>query len=123
MSKHQPKPGEVVTGSYRLLDDSRFLAADDLSCDSKPVTLTISDATVELVTAPTGTKRVMPCLHFEGTSKLWAVNKTNGRTLTRLFHTNKPIEWVGQRVLLHRVLVHAFGDPDMPAIRVYIERE
>lgn len=119
MSKQNLRPGQEVTGTYRQFDDSRFLAADDLSCDGKPVTLTITDATAETVTAPTGSQRVMPCLHFKGTSKLWALNKTNGRTLTRLFGTNKPAEWVGQSVRVHRVLVRAFGDPQTPCIRVY----
>ena len=117
----QVKPGEVVTGSYRQLDDGRFLAADDLNCDGKPVTLVITNATAEMVTAPTGTHRVMPCLHFKGTSKLWALNKTNGRRLTMLFGSNKPAEWIGQSVQVHRVLIRAFGDPQTPCIRVYTD--
>lgn len=119
MTKQQIKLGQTITGSYRQLDDGRFLAADDLDCDGSPVTLTITDATAETVTAPTGSQRVMPCLHFKGTSKLWALNKTNGRSLTRLFGSNKPREWVGQTIQVHRVTVRAFGEAHMPCIRVY----
>ena len=121
MSKQIPKPGEQVDGTWRQVSDSPFLAADDIPSDGKPVSLTVKNCTAETVTAPTGSQRVMPSLHFEETEKLLALNASNSRALTRLLGSNRPLDWIGKKIQLRRQLVRAWGQDNVPAIRV-VER-
>ena len=112
------KVGESITGSYRLPDESNFLAADDLPSDeNKTIALTITNATKEVVTSPTNQQREKVCLHFEETSKILALNKTNARSISRVLK-NEIKNWFGAKIYIYRTTTKAFGNDQLPCIRI-----
>ena len=110
--------GDEVTGSYRLASDSKHLAADDLNTDGKPISLTIEKGVFEEVISPGNRKKSMLCLHFIGATKALAVNATNAKAITQILGTNQVSEWKGKKVSLFRTTIKAFGNDNMPCIRV-----
>jgi len=112
------KLGDEVTGSYRTATDSNYLAADDFNSNGKLVSLTIEKGCFEEVTSPNNRKKRMLCLHFKETNKALAVNATNAVTITKALGTNQVSEWKGKKISLYRTTVKAFGNPEMPCVRV-----
>ncbi len=105
----------TVKGSYRQLVESEFLAADDIIDN---ITVEISGASIETVTSPNNQKKQMICLSFKGARKKLALNRTNGRAIAKIAGTPKVEEWTGVKICLYRTTIKAFGDPQLPAIRV-----
>lgn len=115
---NSPKIGDEATGSYRIGNDSQYLAADDFPADGKSVSLVITKGTWEEVIAPNNRKKQMWCLHFKGTEKKLALNNTNAKTLTSMFDSNEITSWYGKKIDLFRAIINAFGNPKTPAIRI-----
>ena len=114
---------QPVTGSYRQLADSEFLAADDLQ-SGKDVLVTIAGASIEMVTSPNNQKKQMICLSFESSKtgqklgKKLALNRTNGRQIAKIAGDTAVEKWAGVKICLYRTAIKAFGDPQLPCIRV-----
>ena len=112
----------TVTGSYRQASESEFLAADDLPVD-RDVCLTIAGASIDNVTSPTNKTKKMVCLSFEKTPKKLALNRTNGRTIAKITGSTQVEDWTGAKICLYRTTIKAFGDPQLPAIRVRLPEQ
>jgi hypothetical protein len=108
---------QPVKGSYRQLADSDFLAADDLQ-PGKDVLVTIAGASIEMVTSPNNKTKQMICLSFEKAKKKLALNRTNGRAIAKIAGDTAVEKWTGIKICLYRTTIKAFGDPQLPAIRV-----
>lgn len=54
---------------------------------------------------------------FKGAQKKWVLNKTCARVIVRLYG-DEMRKWVGKRVELYPTTCEAFGEKDVPCIRV-----
>ena len=81
--------------SFDALFPSRFLKASLFQ--GKPVTLTISDVSIEGLEREDGTEREAPIVSFQETKKQLVLNRTNGESIRAMFgdHIN---DWIGKRV-------------------------
>ena len=105
---------KTLTGSYRQFYDSRYIAADDLP-PGKDVKVKISNVTLE--TSKTDKSKLVS-LHFEGKDKMMAVNKTNALSIRKQTGTSDVSKWIGHTIIIYQTTCRAFGDPNMPCIRV-----
>lgn len=65
-----------------------------------------------------------PCVKFVGSDKMLVVNTTNQTLLRLQFGTSVQSEWVGKKVTLQpRVIAEAFGEQDVPVIRIKLPTE
>lgn len=95
-----------------------FLEAEDIP-ENKDVTVTI-----ENVRQPgkddkgkDGRQMDKPIVKFAKVKKEWVLNKTNARSIRRLYG-NETDEWIGKQIAIYRTTCNAFGDPKTPCIRV-----
>ena len=102
-----------LTGSYRKLYDSRFLAADDMP-DGKEVSLTVKQIDRQKVQ---GGDPVV-AVHFTETPKMLALNRTNAALIRKALGSAAVETWVGKKITLYGTVCNAFGDPKCPCIRV-----
>lgn len=95
-----------------------FLEAEDLPED-KDVTVTIEGIrpSTKSDLGKDGRKLDNPIAKLKGVKKEWVLNKTNARSIRRLYG-NEMDAWAGQKVTLYRTTCKAFGDPNTPCIRV-----
>ena len=98
---------------YRKLFKSKWFTAACFE-DSKPVTLKITDVTVEVVENESG-KEERPCIHFEKCKPL-VLNKTNARAIASL-HGAEADDWKGKEVTL-RESVTTYRGEEVPCVRV-----
>ena len=59
-----------------------------------------------------------PILHFEGKDRGLVLNKTNARAIARR-HGPTMDEWIGKEIQIYQARVDAFGERDVPAVRVW----
>ena len=96
---------------------SKYLSAEDL--DGKDVTVTI--AGVELVDLGQGSKKENKlCITMQGKKKGFIVNKTNAKTIEKLYG-DETDEWIGQRIILSPREVEFQGDMVL-SIRVSLKK-
>lgn len=103
-----------------------FLYADDFVRDGKwcQFALTIKGI-VPPNTIKAANKQMVDkvCLQFEEASKILAVNTTNERLLKMACGSAKSDNWVGKKVTFYPVSVDAFGQTNVPALRVRLPKE
>lgn len=105
----------VAGGHYRLMFPTDFLAAPEFK--GKDVALTIRTVSIgELPLAGSTKKEKRPVVTFEETPKKLVLNKTNAKTLAKLFGVQTS-EWVGKRVAFYPTMTK-FGKDDVECIRV-----
>ena len=97
--------------------DSDFLYFYDLP--SKEYAVEIDRVEQGEAKNSTGTKK-MPFLYFVGHKKALGLNKTNTKTIVRLYGTEVE-KWVGKRLTLYVTTVDAFGET-VPCIRIKPEQ-
>lgn len=97
-----------------MYDDSEFLYAHDLQ--GKDWTMKIVRCTAGEVTGDKGRKSKKPVLCFEGATKKLALNKSNGKTIARLYG-NDTDKWAGQLVTLFPTTTE-FGGETVDCIRI-----
>ena len=108
---------EQLEGNWRKNYDFRFLSGEDLEED---VTVTIIKVAIEEVQGKAGKESVM-ALHFKGTPKMMAVNKTNAKTISKVIGSSKTEYWVGKQIILHAKTEKAFGS-EHRVIRVKMQK-
>jgi hypothetical protein len=93
----EPKVG----GHYRLMfAPSEYLAADELM--GRDVTVTIKAVSIgELPIEGSSKTEKKPIVEFEGRAKKLALNKTNAKTIAKLYGVITA-DWVGRAVTLHQ---------------------
>jgi hypothetical protein len=107
-----------LTGSYRKLYDSRFLAADDMP-DGKDFALTVTKIDRQKVQ---GGDDVV-AIHFAETPKMMALNRTNAALIRKALGSAAVETWIGKKITLYGTVCNAFGDPKCPCIRVRAPRK
>ena len=90
-----------------LLFPSKYLRAADLGEKDAVVEISAIDPRHQLRRADNTTEE-KPVVSMKGTDKLWVLNKTNAKTIARLYG-KRPREWIGKRVTLYPTEVAAFG--------------
>jgi hypothetical protein len=105
---------KTITGNWRKNFDYRYISAEDILDGN--VTITIKEIGID--EAFNGkTKEDVVAIAFEETDKLMVLNKTNAKTMTKLFNTPKVEKWIGQKITLTATKVQAFGQT-VSAIRI-----
>ena len=92
---------------------SPYLTAHDVA--HKP-TVTIKSFSKKTMKNKQGEEEVKPVIFFNEFEKGMVLNKTNANTIAGLYGPTLE-EWIGERVVLHSVMVEAFGE-STEAIRV-----
>lgn len=98
-----------------------FLYADDLLRDGRWIeaTLTIREiAEPGTLKGANGEVVKDMSLGFEKTRKWLVLNKTNKRLLRIETGSSKPEGWIGHKVTLYPATINAFGEKNVPCIRV-----
>lgn len=85
--------------------------------DGKDITLTIREMKREDVVGVSGKKELLLVAYFDEDIKPMVVNKTNCKTLERLFKTPAIEEWPGRQIQIGASRVDAFGDK-VDALRI-----
>ena len=101
----------------------QFLYADDLFRDGKwaEVTLTIEGIHAGGTIFGADKKAVdNDSISFVGTEKKLVLNKTNKRLLKIATKSSKSDGWLGKKVTIYPVLINAFGEKNVPCIRVRV---
>lgn len=104
----------------RMYDDSDLLYAYDLDENDGEVTLQIEAVSADELIGDKGRKSKKPHVKFVGRKKRLALNKTNGKTVKRLYgkETN---DWVGKWVTLYATTTEFDGE-QRDCIRIRPER-
>lgn len=94
-----------------------YLGAHDLN-EGEEIILTINETKRVEVTNPDGKKSMCFVAYFKEPSKPMILNKTNCKTITKVFNTPYIEEWKGIRICIYVMKgVRAFGDT-VDALRV-----
>lgn len=101
-------------GSWDEMFPGRFLKAGLFK--DRPVTLTITDVTLEAMPTDKGPDQTRGILSFKQTPMQLAINKTNGVCLRAMFGA-KPADWHGKRVTFVPEK-DKFGKETVDAIRI-----
>ena len=99
-----------------LFDPSPWLYESDLKGHDVTVTICKVEAG-ELQKAGTTKKERKPVLHFEGKSKKLALGKTMTKTVAKLYGPYVQ-GWIGKKITLFCTVTDAFGEKDVPCIRI-----
>lgn len=101
---------------YRSFYDKDFIGAWDLHDGDK--TITIIKCIGGSLTAPGGRKSKKPVVYFQGSEKGFALNATNGKTISSLYG-NMVENWPGKSITLYKSMTRSpQGDGDVECIRV-----
>lgn len=80
--------------------------------------LTIKSCSKELVTGDKGAKKECLVVHFvEGENRPMIVNRTNAKTISKLYKSSFIEDWRGKKIQVYATKVDAFGDT-VDALRV-----
>ena len=89
--------------------DYKYTGAYELK-PGETKTLTIKSIQREEVQATTGEKQVLPVIYTVGNGKPMVLNKTNCKTLEKLFGTPFLEQWVGKTFIVESKKVKAWGE-------------
>ena len=105
--------------SWRNVNPTDFLASWDLD-GGQEIALTIKD--FEVGSPPSNKKKKGLILLFEGTEKKLFMNATNAKVLNRATRSNKPANWIGQRIVLfvQDGVRNPTGGEDVQGLRIRI---
>jgi hypothetical protein len=98
---------------YRSMFDRKFVGAWDLG--GKDVTVKIAKVKAETLRNRAGADK-KPVVYFEGTSKGFALNKTNSKTIAAMYG-NDTDAWIGKSITIYPSKT-SFGNDEVDAIRV-----
>jgi hypothetical protein len=102
--------------------------------DGKEVTLTIAKTATEKVIGANGKKEDCFVVYFKEADKPMILNRTNSKTISKLYGTPYVEDWIGKRVTIGVDIVNAFGEqtealrirmvkPQPAQVVSYIEQE
>jgi len=111
---HEPPKWEDNDG----LDNDRDEWRGNLYAFGKDVTVTIQDVLLEKVGRE---KQQKPVVHFLDTLKPLILNKTNYRSIARLYGENSD-NWIGKSITLFKTMAEMAGEP-VEAIRVRLNKK
>jgi hypothetical protein len=115
---------KALTGHWKLLFPTEFVAAADLR--GEDATVTISHVEIEALKTTSG-KEIKPVIHFvemqrrpPDKRKRWVLNKTNAKTIAKLYGTELT-DWYGKRITLYPTTCEVAGET-VECVRVRKER-
>lgn len=83
----------------------------------KDMTLTIKSCGLEMITGSSGKKEEKMVMHFMENVKPMIVNRTNSKTITKLYKTPYIEQWSGKKIILYARQITAFGE-EVDALRI-----
>ncbi len=98
----------------RMFDDKEHLYAYDL--EGREVTIQIEKVSAGELMGEKGRKSKKPMIKFVGKDKKLAVNKTNGKTIAKLYGKDTD-DWAGKWITIYPTTTE-FGGETMDCIRV-----
>lgn len=101
----------------------QFLYADDLLRDGQWIEATLTIAKfvpANSIKGANGQKVEKDAIGFDGTDKLLVLNATNRRLIKIATGSSKPEGWTGKKVTIYPVTINAFGQSEIPCIRIRI---
>ncbi len=78
--------------------------------DGKDVTMTIVKTATEKVTGANGKKEDCFVCYFKEAEKPMILNRTNAKTISKIYGTPYVEDWIGKRVTIGIDIVNAFGE-------------
>lgn len=81
------------------------------------MTLTIKSCGLEMITGSSGKKEEKMVMHFMENVKPMIVNRTNSKTITKLYKTPYIEQWAGKKIILYARQITAFGE-EVDALRI-----
>jgi len=85
--------------------------------EGKDIIVTIKESKKDKVTGPTGKKEECFVCYFTEYEKGMILNRTNCKTLEKLFKSPYPVDWIGKKIQLGIDTVSAFGE-SVEALRI-----
>jgi len=101
---------------YKKLQNLDYIGAYSLE-PGKDLILTINKVTKEIVTGPNGKKEECMIMTFKEKSKPMIVNRTNAKTITKLFESPYIEDWSGRTIQIYATDVK-FGADTVEALRI-----
>ena len=99
---------------FELLFPSKYLKAADLL--GKEQIVKIKSVSKDTIFSANGKSEECPVLAVEGTPKLWVLNRTNAKRISKM-HGTEVTNWVGKEVTV-RPETTRFGPEQVECIRV-----
>lgn len=87
-----------------------YLGAYSLADMGEDVILTIKETKKEKVIGTSGKKEDCFVVYFKESDKPMILNRTNAKTIEKVYKTPFVEDWVGKRVQLYSAKVNAFGE-------------
>jgi hypothetical protein len=112
---NRPSNDLAAFGHVSLLFPSKYLCAADLRGKDATVTIERIAPRDELMRQG-GQKEYKPVVYFKGKEKSLVLNKTNAKTIAKLYG-NEVTAWIGQAIVIYPTRAQ-FGKEDVDAIRV-----
>ena len=78
--------------------------------DGKDIILTLKETKKEMVTGSNGQKSECFVAYFHENAKPMILNKTNCKTIEKLFNTPNIEEWVNKQIQIGSTRINAFGE-------------
>ena len=78
--------------------------------DGKDIILTLKETKKEMVTGTNGQKSECFVAYFHENAKPMILNKTNCKTIEKLFNTPNIEEWVNKQIQIGSTRINAFGE-------------
>lgn len=78
--------------------------------DGKDIILTLKETKKEMVTGANGQKSECFVAYFHENTKPMILNKTNCKTIEKLFNTPNIEEWVNKQIQIGSTRINAFGE-------------
>ena len=78
--------------------------------DGKDIILTLKETKKEMVTGANGQKSECFVAYFHENAKPMILNKTNCKTIEKLFNTPNIEEWVNKQIQIGSTRINAFGE-------------
>lgn len=78
--------------------------------DGKDIVLTLKETKKEMVTGANGQKSECFVAYFHENAKPMILNKTNCKTIEKLFNTPNIEEWVNKQIQIGSTRINAFGE-------------
>lgn len=92
--------------------------------DGKDITLTIKETKKEMVTGANGQKSECFVAYFHENVKPMILNKTNCKTIEKLYKTPNIEEWVNKQIQVGSARISAFGEiTDCLRVRTFIPKQ
>lgn len=101
---------------WKKLQNPDYLGAYSLLPKEEKI-LTISKITREKIVGTGGKKKEETVAHFKENEKPMILNRTNCKTIAKIYQTNFIEEWSGKKIQIYAELVDAFGE-QVEALRV-----